>query len=261
MQYVLSEWLLSFPLSEYEVFLFWFVLLFSSSKWSQTMQLIFLCLSFSICKMDFIEIVYFVSAETLGNQMRLYLGSVCLSNSFWPTGCSPPGSSIHGTLQARILEWVAIPFSRGSSSREIEPESPELRWATQKVSRKLLCEIQNKNTHTDKCVYLTIIFEKGCVPLFLSLGVLFEHLTWAKHRTSFCSLCPSHWKLTPTLLRWKLFPFSQINKIMLGGLSLTDHEARCPGFQSFWAAVSTVGELLIPKPPTACCNHITLSEV
>ena len=27
--------------------------------------------------------------------------------------CSPPGSSVHGILQARILEWVAIPFSRG----------------------------------------------------------------------------------------------------------------------------------------------------
>ena len=29
--------------------------------------------------------------------------------------CSPPGSSGHGILQATILEWVAIPFSRGSS--------------------------------------------------------------------------------------------------------------------------------------------------
>ena len=28
---------------------------------------------------------------------------------------SPPGSSVHGILQARILEWVAIPFFRGSS--------------------------------------------------------------------------------------------------------------------------------------------------
>ena len=28
---------------------------------------------------------------------------------------SPPGFSVHGMLQARILEWVAIPFSRGSS--------------------------------------------------------------------------------------------------------------------------------------------------
>ena len=31
-----------------------------------------------------------------------------------PTGCSPPGSSVRGTFQAKILEWVAIPFSRGS---------------------------------------------------------------------------------------------------------------------------------------------------
>ena len=32
-----------------------------------------------------------------------------------PVDCSLPGSSIHGILQARILEWVAISFSRGSS--------------------------------------------------------------------------------------------------------------------------------------------------
>ena len=32
-----------------------------------------------------------------------------------PMDCSPPGSSIHGILQARVLEWVAISFSRGSS--------------------------------------------------------------------------------------------------------------------------------------------------
>ena len=31
-----------------------------------------------------------------------------------PMNCNPPGSSIHGILQARILEWVAIPFSKGS---------------------------------------------------------------------------------------------------------------------------------------------------
>ena len=32
-----------------------------------------------------------------------------------PMDCSPPGSSVHGMLQARIMEWVAISFSRGSS--------------------------------------------------------------------------------------------------------------------------------------------------
>ena len=40
--------------------------------------------------------------------------------------CSPPGSSVHGILQARILEWVAIPFSRGSSWPGIELGSPAL---------------------------------------------------------------------------------------------------------------------------------------
>ena len=32
-----------------------------------------------------------------------------------PVDCSSPGSSVHGIFQARILEWVAIPFSRESS--------------------------------------------------------------------------------------------------------------------------------------------------
>ena len=36
----------------------------------------------------------------------------CLT--FWsPMNCSLPGSSVHEILQARILEWVAMPFSRG----------------------------------------------------------------------------------------------------------------------------------------------------
>ena len=33
-----------------------------------------------------------------------------------PMDCGPPGSSVHGILQARILERIAMPFSRGSSS-------------------------------------------------------------------------------------------------------------------------------------------------
>ena len=57
-----------------------------------------------------------------------------------PMDCSPPGSSVHGIfqarvlawaaialvhgiLQARILEWVAFPFSRGSSQPRIKPRS------------------------------------------------------------------------------------------------------------------------------------------
>ena len=33
---------------------------------------------------------------------------------FQPLDCSPPGSSLHGISQVKILEWIAISFSRGS---------------------------------------------------------------------------------------------------------------------------------------------------
>ena len=39
----------------------------------------------------------------------------CLTLCGGPMDCSLPGSSIHGIFQAEMLEWVAIPFSRGSS--------------------------------------------------------------------------------------------------------------------------------------------------
>ena len=44
------------------------------------------------------------------------LAQLCLT-LFDPTDLSPPGSSDHGVLQARVLEWVAISSSRGSSQR------------------------------------------------------------------------------------------------------------------------------------------------
>ena len=46
---------------------------------------------------------------------------VCVVSPFsrvqllWPMDCNLSGSSVHGILQARILEWVAMPSSRGSS--------------------------------------------------------------------------------------------------------------------------------------------------
>ena len=53
-------------------------------------------------------------------QLRNQLHYVCMcSVTRWcptlcnPTDCSPPGFSVHGTLQARILEWAAMPSSQG----------------------------------------------------------------------------------------------------------------------------------------------------
>ena len=47
-----------------------------------------------------------------------------------PMDCNLPGSSVHGILQARVLEWIAIPFSRGSPDPGIEPGSPALQAAS-----------------------------------------------------------------------------------------------------------------------------------
>ena len=45
-----------------------------------------------------------------------------MSNSLNPMDCSPPGSSVPGILQARILQWVAIPFSRESSQSRVQTQ-------------------------------------------------------------------------------------------------------------------------------------------
>ena len=39
-----------------------------------------------------------------------------------PTLCDPMDYTVHGILQARILEWVAIPFSRGSSQPRVQTQ-------------------------------------------------------------------------------------------------------------------------------------------
>ena len=56
------------------------------------------------------------------NKVNDVLWSMCVLSHFscvWlfvtPMDCIPPDSPVHGILQARILEWVAMPFSRGSS--------------------------------------------------------------------------------------------------------------------------------------------------
>ena len=46
--------------------------------------------------------------------MYVLVAQLCLTVCN-PMDCSPPGSSVHGTLQAKILEWVATSFSRGCS--------------------------------------------------------------------------------------------------------------------------------------------------
>ena len=56
--------------------------------------------------------------------MKVLLSHIQLCD---PMDCNPPGSSSCGIFQARILEWVAISFSRGNlPDTGIEPRSPAL---------------------------------------------------------------------------------------------------------------------------------------
>ena len=55
--------------------------------------------------------------------------------------CSPPGSCVHGILQARILEWVAISFSRGSSWPR------DWIWVSL-ITSDLIYQIYHENNHS-----------------------------------------------------------------------------------------------------------------
>ena len=73
-----------------------------------------------------ISIILILPTEEHGISLYLFMSSLISFIQFssvaqsYPTvcdsmDCSLPGSSLHGILQARVLEWVAISFSRGSS--------------------------------------------------------------------------------------------------------------------------------------------------
>ena len=63
-----------------------------------------------------------------------------VSNSLWPMDCNLSSSSDHGIFQARVLEWVAISFSRGSSWPRARTRVSHIRgrrfnlWATREAN-------------------------------------------------------------------------------------------------------------------------------
>ena len=64
-------------------------------------------------------------------EVSLFWNNLCMLSRFsnvWlfadPMDCSQPGSSVHGFLQTRILEWGSMSSSRGSSQPRTEPTSP-----------------------------------------------------------------------------------------------------------------------------------------
>ena len=100
-----------------------------------------------------------------------------------PVDCRPPGSSVHGISQARILEWVAISISRDLPNPGIEPGSPALQADT------LTSEPPGKQASSNSLMGLRLL-------LFCNL----------MSRSPQCQLCnsdtevaPSHLLAVPTL--------------------------------------------------------------
>ena len=74
---------------------------------------------------DIVTIIYMYALNTGGLQ---YIVNTCIVKvaQSCPTLCDPMDYTVHGILQARILEWVAFPFSRDLPNPGIEPRSPTL---------------------------------------------------------------------------------------------------------------------------------------
>ena len=71
------------------------------------------------------------------------------SDSCVPMDCSPPGSSAHGIFQARLLEWVAISFSRGSSQPRDQTRSLASPTLAQTHARTFLLKPLTTLSHED----------------------------------------------------------------------------------------------------------------
>ena len=86
---------------------------------------------------------WFSSDSILGESVCVLVTQSCLTLSD-PMDCGPPASSVHGILQARILEWIAIPFSRGSSRPRAHTQASRIAgifltiWATREAPESLL---------------------------------------------------------------------------------------------------------------------------
>ena len=111
------------------------------------------------------------------------------SDSVDPMDCSPPGSSVHGILQARILEWVALSPSRGSSQPRDQTRVSCIAvgfftsWATRKIPSKVSIDdswVNSMFRYWSGCWWWSLVFRMplecrlllDCMNLFFSMLIL-----------------------------------------------------------------------------------------
>ena len=79
------------------------------------------CHTLKLLPIKYLVLSHFIDMPILSVKLNTsFCPPMCLVTQSCPTlckpmNCSPPGSSVHGILQARILEWDAFSFSKGSS--------------------------------------------------------------------------------------------------------------------------------------------------
>ena len=98
------------------------------------------------------------TTKKMATGTRAALYSACLAAQWCPTLCNPMNCSqaplSMGILQARILELVAMPFSRGSSTQGSNPGLPHCRWVLYHLSPPQ----KSKNTEVGSLSLLQGIF-------------------------------------------------------------------------------------------------------
>ena len=130
-----------------------------------------------------------------------------------PMDCSPPGSSIHGIPQARILEWVAISFSRGSSRPRDRTQVSRIGgrrfnlWATREAPWVF-------NLPLIKSPSLLVIYAMISATLLLFFHHKFKRIAWTKLILLF--FLPS-WIKTPQVSTVKFSSnlFIQFKKVVM----------------------------------------------
>ena len=112
--------------------------------------------------------------------------------------CSPPGSSVHEIFQARILEWVAISFSRGSSQPRdwTQVSCTAGRFFTDRATR----EAQNNNSSEDYIYYENIVD-------WLRDSLILRSIQW-------CSLFLGIYIKGPILKDWLYIPTDLVSSIL-----------------------------------------------
>ena len=121
----------------------------------------------------------------------IYLCDLCLVAQSCPTlcnpvDCSPPGSSVHGIIQAGILEWVAMPSSTGSSQARDPTQVSHIAgefftvWATRGVHIYVYMYVNVYMYQVTPVTVWLYVVQISSVPDIVSINLCQVPLNWSK---------------------------------------------------------------------------------